>query len=155
MSLQDWRRIDVDQYDPENQYEVDELPDLKPNTSIAEIQAFTQELRILIQHMDIIQAFKLSIEKTPYGSSPEIIELFLKSIFEIFVSVKTNDVDKFINTNGLSVDDLDIIVKYLYTLMSKEWALKQSGLLLIWLDKIVEKVGEGPIIRYMSDPYKL
>jgi actin related protein 2/3 complex, subunit 5 len=39
--------------------------------------------------------------------------------------------------------------------MSREWALKQSGILLAWMDKIVEKAGDGPIVRYLSDPYKL
>jgi actin related protein 2/3 complex subunit 5 len=153
MSLEDWRRIDVDQYDPENQYEADELPNLKPNTSINDIQTLTQQLRGLIQRMDIKQALLLSIEYAPYGATQDVRDAYLQSIYEIFISVKTNDVANIIN--NIDIDALDVVVKFIYTLMSKEWALRQSGLLLIWLDKIVELVGEGPIIRYMSDPYKI
>ncbi|KAG0673346.1 hypothetical protein C6P42_002862, partial [Pichia californica] len=148
-----WRRIDIDQYDPDSQYIPDDLPESKPNTSLSDIQALTQTLRASIQRMSISEAFNTAIEYAPYGANEDVRVAYLKSIFEIFISVKTNDIPTIIKQ--LSLDNLDIIVKFLYTLMSKDWAMKQSGLLLVWLDKIVEQVGEGPIIRYMSDPYKL
>lgn len=153
MSFEDWRRIDIDQYDPDNQYIPDELPDEKSGTSLSDIQTLTQTLRGLIQRMDIKEAIKFAIEYAPYGASAEVRDSFLKSVFEVLVCVKTNDVANI--TNQLDLDSLDVVVKFLYTLMGKDWALKQSGLLLVWLDKIVEQVGEGPIIRYMSDPYRL
>lgn len=153
MSFEDWRRIDVDQYDPDYQYIPDELPNTKANATISDMQALTQTLRTSIQRMAIPEAFVTAIEYAPYGAADDVRIAFLKSVFEIFVSVKMNDISNI--TKQLDLDTLDSIVKFLYILMSKEWALKQSGLLLVWLDKIVEQVGEGPIIRYMSDPYKL
>lgn len=153
MSFEDWRRIDVDKYDPDYQYTPDELPEEKAGATAADMQALTQTLRGLIQRMEIAQAFATAIEYAPYGAAEEVRVSFLKAVFEIFVSVKMNDVAGI--TKQLDLDTLDTIVKFLYTLMSKDWALKQSGLLLVWLDKIVEQVGEGPIIRYLSDPYKL
>lgn len=153
MSFEDWRRINVDQYDPDLQYQQDDLPDLKPGMSLADISSLSQQVRGLIQRMDIANALKLCIQNSPYGANQEVIESFLQSVFEILISVKTNDISNIVKS--LDIDDLDVVVKYIYTLMSKERALKQSGLLLVWLDKIVESVGEGPIIRFMSDPYKL
>lgn len=153
MSFEDWRRIDIDQYDPDNQYAADELPDMHNSTTTADMQALTQNTRALIQRMDIASALKLIIEQAPYGASSDVIESFLKCVYEVFVSVKSTDIAGI--TGNLDVDACDSIVKFLYVLMSREWALKQSGILLAWMDKIVEKAGDGPIVRYLSDPYKL
>lgn len=153
MSLEDWRRIDVDQYDPEYQYIPDELPNTKAGATLSDMQTLTQTLRAYIQRMEITEAFTTAIEYAPYGAEENVRIAFLKAVLEVFISVKMNDIGKF--TKQLDSDSLDALVKFLYVLMGKDFALKQSGLLLVWLDKIVEQVGEGPIIRYMSDPYKL
>lgn len=153
MSFEDWRRIDVDQYDPENVYVEDELPDTRPNTSLQDIQSLTQTLRSSIQRMDIVNALKTAIENAPYGASEEVKDAFLHSVYEVFVSVKLSDINNFIGQ--FDIDSIDAIVKFVYVLMSKEWALKQSSTLIVWLDRIVETVGDGPIVRYLSDPYKL
>lgn len=153
MSFEDWRRIDIDQYDPDNQYIPDELPNGNSGATVADIQTLTQNTRALIQRMDIVNAIQMIIENAPYGATKEVIEGFLKCVYEVFVSVKSTDISNIVNK--LDVDAYDSIVKFLYVLMSREWALKQSGSLLAWLDKIVEKAGDGVIVRYLSDPYKL
>lgn len=153
MSTIDWRRIDVDQYDPDNQYEQDELPDLKPNVSLADISTLSQAIRGLIQRQDITSGINTLVEYAPYGAADDVRDAYLKSVFELLTNVKMSDIPGFIKS--LDLDTIDVVVKFVYSLMAKEWALKQSGLLLVWLDKITESVGEGPIIRYLSDPYKL
>lgn len=153
MSTIDWRRIDVDQYDPENQYEQDDLPDLKPNVTIADINNLTQAIRGLIQRQEVVSGIMTLVEYAPYGAADDVREAFLKSVFELLTSAKLSDIPGVVK--GLDLDTVDVVVKFVYSLMAKEWSLKQSGLLLVWLDKITESVGEGPIIRYLSDPYKL
>lgn len=153
MNVEDWRRIDVDQYDPDYIYVADELPGQQSNASAADMQALSQHVRGSIQRMDIASALATAIEHAPYGAGEDVREMFLQSVFEILTSVKMNDVAAIVGK--LDLDTLDVVAKFLYTLMNKEWALKQSGMLLVWLNKIVDTAGEGPIIRYMSDPYKL
>ncbi|OUT22573.1 hypothetical protein CAS74_002315 [Pichia kudriavzevii] len=153
MSLEDWRRIYIDQYDADTQYVADELPEGNSTATVSDMQALSTKLRGLIQRMDIGEAFKTSIEFAPYGAGEDVCDAFLRGVFEIFTNVKMNDIPNIVTS--LDLDVLDVVVKYIYTLMGKEFALKQSGLLLVWLDRIVDKVGEGPIIRYLSDPYKL
>lgn len=154
MSEIDWRRIDIDKYDVEAQYEEDELPDLKPDVSLSDIDGLIQQVRGLIQRNDIVNGLSLCIENAPYGARDvQVTNKFLQCCSEILLSVKMSDIPNYVHQ--FNIDQLDVIVKFLYTLMGKEFALKQAGLLLVWLDKIVESVGEGPIIRFMSDPYKL
>lgn len=153
MSTIDWRRIDVDQYDPDNQYERDELPDLKPDTSLADIGPLSQTIRGLIQRQDIASGIATLVEYAPYGSAEDVRDTYLRSVYELLTSAKMSDIPGVVK--NLDLDTADVVVKFVYTLMSKEWALKQSGLFLVWLDKLTETFGEGPVIRYMSDPYKL
>ncbi|KGK35206.1 hypothetical protein JL09_g5645 [Pichia kudriavzevii] len=68
MSLEDWRRIDIDQYDADTQYVADELPEGNSTATVSDMQALSTKLRGLIQRMDIGEAFKTSIEFAPYGA---------------------------------------------------------------------------------------
>lgn len=151
-NLDDWRRIDVEQYDPDFQYEADALEQANP-LSTADIATLEQTATQALNHGKTLDALKAILPYAPYGADQSVRDSYLKLALSILGSSRVSDIPSLVNQ--LNLDEVDATIKFCYNLMSKPYAGKQSGLLLVWIDKIVEKFGEGPIVRFISDPAQL
>ncbi|ODV87452.1 hypothetical protein CANARDRAFT_229983 [[Candida] arabinofermentans NRRL YB-2248] len=149
--MDDWRRIDIDQYDPEAQYEADDLN--LPAYTLQDIEPKLSELRTQLSRGSAIQALKLGLDDPPYGSAPNVKSAYLLSVLEILQTIKQSEISGLVKE--LDLDEIDVLVKFLYSLMALKEGQKSGGVLLTWFDKAIEIVGEGPIVRYMSDELKM
>lgn len=75
--------------------------------------------------------------------------LHASSVFEILKSTKQSQIGQLVAE--LSSEEQDVLVKYLYKLMSIPQGQQSSGILLAWLDKVTEVGGNGCIVRYLND----
>ncbi|KAK6198086.1 actin-related protein 2/3 complex subunit 5 [Scheffersomyces amazonensis] len=151
--MEDWRRIDIDAYEPENHLSKEELLPNLPETSKEDIEAISKQARVYLSQGKFIEALKLGLSYPPYIASEQIKNLHTETIFEILCSIKNNhnlnDLSSFVKQ--LDSDEQDTLVKYLYKTMSTSYGQKQGGLLLSWYEKTVEITGLGPIVRFLSD----
>lgn len=151
--MTDWRRIDIDAFEPENHLSKEELiPDLPP-TSHDQIVAVSKQVRTALSSGQFQQALELVLDTPPYVADEATKLLHAETVFETLCSIKNNhnvnDLSKFVEQ--LSTLQQDTLVKYLYKNMSTSYGAKQGGLLLNWFEKTVEITGLGPIVRFMSD----
>ncbi|KAK6456420.1 actin-related protein 2/3 complex subunit 5 [Scheffersomyces xylosifermentans] len=151
--MEDWRRIDIDAYEPENHLSKEELiPDLPP-TSQADIVAVSKQVRSALSSGQFVEALALALDSAPYIADEATKNLHSETIFEILCSIKNNhninDLSSFVKK--LDSSQQDTLVKYLYKTMDTSYGQKQGGLLLSWFEKTIEVTGLGPIVRFMSD----
>ena len=69
-------------------------------------------------------------------------------ILQIIASVKTNEVDKIVDS--LTEDELDVMMKYIYKAFEHPSAANCANLL-VWHDKVFNKAGVGSIVRVLTD----
>ncbi|QPG74942.1 hypothetical protein FOA43_002280 [Brettanomyces nanus] len=149
--MEDWRRVDVDQYDPEKQFIADDLE--LPNYSAQDLEPKIQQIRQYIGSNDLVNALKSCVQDPPYGSTDIVKKGYLLTVLDVLNTAKQSEVKELLSQ--LSIDEVDVLVKFIYVLMTTEEGQKSGGALLGWFDKAITVVGEGPIVRYMSDPYRM
>lgn len=151
--MEDWRRIDIDAYEPENHLSKEELvPDL-PATSPDQIAAVSQQARSALSLGQFVEALQLVLDSAPYVADTQTKTLHAETVFEVLISIKNNHASTNLSTfiKQLDSNQQDVLVKYLYKNMSTPYGAKQGGLLLNWFEKTVEVTGLGPIVRFMTD----
>ncbi|KAG7699505.1 hypothetical protein KL951_001222 [Ogataea haglerorum] len=144
--MEDWRRIDVDQYDPDLQYEPDPID--APAYSAQQLDSLVTEIRSSVSRGDALGAIKLCVAQPPYGSDSALKTAYLQAVLNAFVSVRQSEIPNIVKS--LDMDETDTLVKLLYSLMSVKEGQKSGGVLLGWFDKVVELVGERPIVSYVN-----
>lgn len=151
--MDDWRRIDIDALEPENHLlKQDLIPDLPP-VSHDEIVALSRTVKQTLSLGQFLQALQAALDTPPYVADEATKELHAETVYEVLVSIKNNhSIGEFSNfVKQLSSDEQDILVKYIYKLMTTTYGAKQGGLLLSWFEKTVDVTGMGPVVRYFSD----
>ncbi len=151
MDEYDWRSIDVDQYDPEKQFVPDDLG--LPKYTLEDIQPSIQLMRQCTASGDTIQGIKAAVQSPPYGAANEVKSAYLQAALDVLSTSKQSTASSVISK--LSQDEQDVLVKLVFALMDTKAGQKVGGSLLGWLNKVVEASGEGSLVRYLSDPYKL
>lgn len=152
-ATRDWRRIDVDSFDADKHMSAAELaPDL-PATLSEAIQQASHAARTALSSGNFQHALALVLDTCPYVADEQTKTMHAETVFEVLCSIKNNhaaaDLDAFIR--GLSQNQHDVLIKYLYKIMALPYGAKQGGLLLAWFEKTIEIAGMGSIVRYMSD----
>lgn len=147
----EWRRIDVDKYDPDTQFVPDDLG--LPQRTLEEVNPQITEIRQYVSKNLIADAVKTATLDPPYGSDADVKQSYLYAVLEVLNTARQTEVPQIIA--GLSLEQVDTLVKFIYALMATPEGQKSGGVLLGWLDKVVDHVGEGPIVRYFTDPYTL
>ncbi|KAK9318154.1 ARP2/3 complex 16 kDa subunit (p16-Arc)-domain-containing protein [Lipomyces starkeyi] len=149
----DFRRIDIDALDPENNIEPEYLipPSIAnlPPLSVAEIQSIGQSIRSSLSRGDHFGALKAALDQPPYTSSEEIKKIHLATVLELLSTIKSSDMSRVVEK--LSSEQRDTLIKYLYKGMSLPETHGISGVLLAWFEKVTEIAGLGAIVRYLSD----
>ncbi|ODV81256.1 ARP2/3 complex 16 kDa subunit (p16-Arc) [Suhomyces tanzawaensis NRRL Y-17324] len=148
--MEDWRRIDIDQFDGDHLTPQELIPEL-PETSHDEIVALSKQIRSALTSGQFSEALALALDSPPYNASDATKSLHSDTVFETLCSIKNNRSDLSGIIKQLSPSQQDNLVKYLYRNMATPAGAKQGGLLLNWFEKTVEITGLGPVVRYMSD----
>lgn len=148
---QDWRRIDIDAYDPESgRLTVKDLipPNQKPVT-MQELEPKINQLRTFASSGDSNSAIQLATSDPPYGADEATKQHFFQAVLIALTQVKQSDITGVIKQ--LSSKQQDVLTKYLYKGMSVPEGQKQGGVLLAWLEKLTQVAGVNPIVHYLSD----
>ncbi|OWB70734.1 hypothetical protein B5S31_g413 [[Candida] boidinii] len=146
--MEDWRRIDIDKYDPDLQYEPDSNG--YPDISLFEVQTKIQNIRTYISKGQFKDGLSYALSESPFGSTQQEAKTqYLISFIELLTSVRQSEITSIVKS--LNSDELDLLVSLIYRGMSLKDGQKQGGVLLAWFDKTIEITGDGPIARYLSD----
>lgn len=151
-SMADWRRIDIDAFDPESgRLKPEDLvpPYDTPAVGVQEIQGRVGQLRSMASSGDIAGAVQLITSDPPYNSDEATKKTYLLAVLEALGQVKTMDIANIVGQ--LNDSQVDVLVKYLYKGMSLPEGQKQGGILLAWLEKITQTNGVKPIVHFISD----
>lgn len=146
MSKGGFRRIDVDQYDDEkfndDQVEQDERgPD-------------EQEVSGYLMSGNNTQALKACLQSPPYQSKGSSVkESATHLVVRVLSSIKTSEIAGALQS--LNIEELDVLMKYVYKGFALGLDGQQCGCLLSWHEKILAKGGMGTIIRVLADRKRL
>lgn len=66
--MEDWRRIDIDALDPENNITAEDLAPEVPPVSADEVQSIISNIRTLISKGSYSDAILYATEQAPYGA---------------------------------------------------------------------------------------
>ncbi|XP_014358416.2 actin-related protein 2/3 complex subunit 5-B [Papilio machaon] len=137
-----FRKIDIDQYNEDN-FKEDETESSGP-TGPDE-----GEIGALLNQGRYIEALKLVLGNAPVGSTnQQVKDNALAITLKVLLAIKSAQIEEAVGT--LSLDDIDILMKYIYR--GFEYPSEgSSGHLLLWHEKAFNIGGSGSIVRVLSD----
>eukprot|EP01099_Mayorella_cantabrigiensis_P001775 TRINITY_DN1779_c0_g1_i1.p1 TRINITY_DN1779_c0_g1~~TRINITY_DN1779_c0_g1_i1.p1 ORF type:complete len:141 (-),score=34.73 TRINITY_DN1779_c0_g1_i1:39-461(-) len=95
-----------------------------------------------------VAALKASLENPPLGcKKEEIRKKSAELVVNVLTSVKAADIKK--HVDGLDDSQLDLLMKYIYR--GFETSPADGGNLLTWHAAVLEKAGNGSIVRAIAD----
>ncbi|VVT50842.1 uncharacterized protein SAPINGB_P002898 [Magnusiomyces paraingens] len=146
----DFRRIDVDQYDPDR-FLVESLVPPQPPVSLDEIKQRSVAVKRLLSQGDYQGALETALRDPPYGGSAEVKNANLQTVLDVLLTLKSNTITPIIE--ALTPELQDILIKYIYKGMGSPLGQTHGNgvALLLWFEKTVDITSQGAIIRYMSD----
>lgn len=149
--MEDWRRIDIDAYDPESgRLTVDDLkPPYSHLLTLQELQPAIQQLRAYAASGDFVSAVQVFTSEPPYSADEQAKSQYFFGVLEVLTQVRQADIANIIKQ--LDAKQQDVLVKYLYKGMSIPEGQKHGGILLAWFEKLTQASGVNPIVHYLSD----
>lgn len=145
--MTDWRRIDIDAFDPESGRltQADLVPpyDGPP----VDVNSRVGQLRSMVG--DVAGAVQVITTDPPYNCDEQSKHVYLLAVLEALGQARAMDIANIVG--GLNNDQVDVLVKYLYRGMAVPEGQKQGGILLAWLEKVTQAHGVRPIVHYLSD----
>ncbi|BFZ63748.1 arp2/3 complex subunit [Saitoella coloradoensis] len=147
-----FRKIDIDAYE-EDVVTADDLypPNpLSPEQVEADVHQRAQDVRALLSRGDAASALPLILQSPPYGPAPyaQAKEIHTATVMETLNSIKGSEIAGLLK--GLSMEEQDTLMKYLYKGMERPEVFN-SSVLLSWHEKLVEVAGSGCIVRVVTD----
>ncbi|KAF9581200.1 plasma membrane localization protein, partial [Lunasporangiospora selenospora] len=133
-----FRKIDIDalEEDAFGQDELDaqEIGEVRPAHEIeAAVASRAQEVRTLLQRGNASGALSASLQDPPYGRSLDAAKARnTQTVMEVLSSIKLVEVGQ--TVKGLSLDEQDVLMKYLYAGMAAPEQFN-TGVLLAWHEK--------------------
>ncbi|CCF60707.1 hypothetical protein KAFR_0L00990 [Kazachstania africana CBS 2517] len=149
--MSDWRRIDIDAYDPESGRlnREDLIPSYPNQITLQDLQPTISQLRSFANSGDINSAIQLATSDVPYNTDEQTKLQYVYAVLEVLVQVRQADVINIIK--GLNSQQQDSLAKFLYKGMSMPEGQKNGGILLSWFEKLTQVAGVTPIVHYLSD----
>jgi len=141
-----FRRLDVDQYDDNSFIEdVSDLAEEGPNES---------EVNNLLMSGKAADALKVVLQNPPVQTKDDSQkEKATNLVVKVLSSIKSSEVQSAVQQ--LEVEEVDVLMKYIYKGFGMGLDGQQCGTLLQWHGKMVEKGGKGCIVRVLSDRKRL
>ncbi|SCU80001.1 LAFA_0B06942g1_1 [Lachancea sp. 'fantastica'] len=149
--MEDWRRIDIDAFDPDSGRLVPEdltPPNLKP-VNAGEIESKISQLRSAATSGDFSTALQLVTNDPPYSADETTKSRYFEAVLSALTQVRQAEIANLVKQ--LSPAQTDVLIKYLYKGMSVPEGQKQGGILLSWFEKVTQDTGVAPVVRYLSD----
>ncbi|SCV73109.1 BQ2448_7034 [Microbotryum intermedium] len=179
-SLDSFRRLDVDQYDPDRVlphelYTPDPRP---PHQVLDDTHAKAANVRASLQRGDLGTALHEVLDQPPYGDGVQQAKtIALQSVLSILNSTRSTDIPQLIQALDpnekvvracallrwhVLVDQLirvslttqATLMKYLYKAM-ENLGETSGNVVLGWHEKLVQVAGTGCIVRVMTDRRRL
>lgn len=149
--MADWRRIDIDAFDPESGRltAADLMPPYDKAITMQELQPKITQLRTLASSGDVAAAIQIATSEPPYSADESTKAQYFHAVLETLAQTRQGDISNIIKQ--LSPKQQDVLVKYLYKGMSIPEGQKQGGVLLSWFEKLTQEAGVGPVVHYISD----
>ncbi|XP_023955255.1 actin-related protein 2/3 complex subunit 5-B [Bicyclus anynana] len=141
-----FRKIDIDQYNEDN-FKEDEAEQAVPTgPDEGEVCALLNQARY-------VEALKHVLNNAPLGSTDQQVkDNALSLTLKVLIAVKSAQIEEVVG--NLSLDDIDILMKYIYR--GFEYPSEgSSGHLLLWHEKAFNIGGAGSIVRVLSDRMKV
>jgi len=141
-----FRRLDVDQYD-DNSFrdDVSDLTDEGPNES---------EVNNLLMSGKAAAALKVVLQNPPVQTKDDAQkEKAAHLVVKVLSSIKSSEVQSAVKQ--LEVEEVDVLMKYIYKGFSMGLDGQQCGTLLQWHGKALQEGGKGCIVRVLSDRKRL
>lgn len=142
METADWRRIDVDQYDQELQWEHVSLHTTTSYTT-AEMEQLGAQLS-----QGFTAILPQVVAMTPWGQQGAVRDTYAKVAFALLTGVRIGEIKS--TVAALSAENAQWVVSACYGLMAQEWALDKAGVLLVWIEESIARFGEGLVVRHLS-----
>ncbi|KPJ15154.1 Actin-related protein 2/3 complex subunit 5 [Papilio machaon] len=144
-----FRKIDIDQYNEDN-FKEDETESSGPTgPDEGEIGGLLNQYPFHSMEGRYIEALKLVLGNAPVGSTnQQVKDNALAITLKVLLAIKSAQIEEAVGT--LSLDDIDILMKYIYR--GFEYPSEgSSGHLLLWHEKAFNVGGSGSIVRVLSD----
>lgn len=149
--MSDWRRIDIDAFDPESGRltKQDVQPPYASQITLQEITPKISQLRSLASSGDSKSAVALAVSDPPYSGDENTKAEYFKAVLETLTQVRQADIAGVVS--GLTSEQQDTLVKYLYKAMSIPEGQKQGGILLAWFERVTQVAGVRPVSHFIND----
>ncbi|CAF4760794.1 unnamed protein product [Pieris macdunnoughi] len=135
-----FRKIDIDQYNEDNFREDEAEQSIPAGPDEGEVCKY-------------VDALKHVLTNAPIGTSnQQVKDNALALTLKVLLAIKSAQIEDAVA--NLSVDDIDILMKYIYR--GFEYPSEgSSGHLLLWHEKAYNIGGSGSIVRVLSDRMKV
>ncbi|CAG4944881.1 unnamed protein product [Colias eurytheme] len=135
-----FRKIDIDQYNEDNFREDEADPSVPAGPDEGEVSKYVDALKHVLNH-------------APIGTSDQQVkDNALALTLKVLLAIKSAQIEEVVGS--LSLDDIDILMKYIYR--GFEYPSEgSSGHLLLWHEKAFNIGGSGSIVRVLSDRMKV
>ncbi|XP_047515768.1 actin-related protein 2/3 complex subunit 5-B [Pieris napi] len=141
-----FRKIDIDQYNEDNFREDEAEQSIPAGPDEGEVCS-------LLNQGKYVDALKHVLTNAPIGTSnQQVKDNALALTLKVLLAIKSAQIEDAVA--NLSVDDIDILMKYIYR--GFEYPSEgSSGHLLLWHEKAYNIGGSGSIVRVLSDRMKV
>ncbi|CCD25305.1 Arc15p NDAI_0E04880 [Naumovozyma dairenensis CBS 421] len=149
--MSDWRRIDIDAFDPESGRLTaqDLIPPYTTVVTLADLQPKISQLRSLSSSGDVNSAINLATTDPPYSADENTKAEYFRAVLDTLKQVRQADITNIVKS--LDSKQHDVLIKFLYKGMSIPEGQKQGGILLTWFEKLTQIAGVTPVVHYLSD----
>ncbi|XP_062515547.1 actin-related protein 2/3 complex subunit 5-like [Corticium candelabrum] len=142
-----FRRVDVDELDEENYRDETDAPE--GGDEGASIEKRESEVEGHLKMKNNKEALQAVMHDPPVASRDQKVkDRFFALVMRVLSGFKTSEID--IAAKGLTLDQIDILMKYIYRGFA-EPSEKGSALLLQWHEKALAIGGLGCIVRVLTD----
>ncbi|VDK59584.1 unnamed protein product [Anisakis simplex] len=142
-----YRKLDVDAYDPEK-YE-----DNEDNETLA-LGPDERNVSVLLQNMRLQDALKAALINPPLKTKNQAVkDRATALVTRVLTNFKTSDIESAVQ--GLSDEEVDLLMKYVYKAMDIQADNATCPYLLSWHAQLLARGGYGSIIRVFCDRQRL
>uniref|UniRef100_A0A2A4K3E4 Actin-related protein 2/3 complex subunit 5 n=1 Tax=Heliothis virescens TaxID=7102 RepID=A0A2A4K3E4_HELVI len=141
-----FRKIDIDQYNEDNFREEEAEQSVPTGPDEGEVCTLLNQGRYT-------DALKVVLNNAPLGSpNQQVKDNALALTLKVLLAIKSTQIEEAVG--NLCLDDVDILMKYIYRGFENPTE-GSSGHLLLWHEKAFNVGGSGSIVRVLSDRMKV
>ncbi|KAJ2777915.1 arp2/3 complex subunit [Coemansia javaensis] len=146
------RELAIDAFDEEQRQMMEQMEVLSTRSAgeaAAAVEHKAAAVRAAITRGDTVDALGRALAEPPYGRGLEAAQAAnAQLVGEILMATRVQDIGSVVG--GLTDDDRDVLLKYIYHGLARPAAFN-CGVLLGWHERIVEAGGLGSIVRVLAD----